>query len=127
MVPLQCATLFNNDGYAMMDPRQNPVIVDDGEELPGTAAIGFDWYDPDVNIHHFFWSIRSVSVRRGCTLEVFENEGFTGRSGAYSTPANGPAGQFELNETPNNMNTIRIKSLKCHCPGMFCYSQTFCL
>ena len=115
MAPLQCATLYNADGFHTKDTRLNPIIVDDGLEQPSAADMGFEWYDTTVlnapgGNQVPVDSIRSVYVRPGCTLQVFENEGFTGRSGEYSAPANGPAGMFELNETPNNMNTIGIKS-----------------
>jgi len=107
----------------------NPMTVDDGTEEPSAANMGFRWYDIYINgvlanpggNQVSRDQIRSAYVRPGCTLTVFENEGFTGRSDVYSAFGNGPAGQFELTEGANNMNVVGIKSLTCHCLGTFCY------
>jgi len=129
VAPLQCATLFNDDGFKTKDLRTNPTTVDDGTEEPSAANMGFRWYDLMAiqgGNRVPASSIRSVYVRPGCRLEVFENEGFTGRSESYSVdsyPLDRPGGQFELTEGANNMNVIGIKSLKCHCTGTFCYSS----
>jgi len=101
-----CATLFDADGNT-----GNIRVLHDGSEESDTSYFG----------------IRSLNVYPGCTLDVWQNVGFSGITDQYETAASATSETaFELNGMGSRPTMDgRIKSYSCTCQSKNLYELKF--